>query len=87
MDTATPKCTLEKQFPRFFSPRLTKSDRFPNLHIVKTKARRMMGIDAADPRLPVAWKRRIRKWTREPAAHRFKTVDGLMTHLKSVCGK
>ena len=52
---------------------------------MKTKTRRIVGMDAADPRLPVEWKRRIRKWTREPLMHRFKTVDGLMTHLKSVC--
>jgi len=53
----------------------------------KTKARRIVGIDADDPRLPAEWKRRIRKWTREPMTHRFKTVDALMAHLRRVCAK
>jgi hypothetical protein len=53
----------------------------------KPKARRIIGIDADDPRLPPAMKRRIRKWTSEPVTHRFKTVEAAMAHLRSVCGK
>jgi hypothetical protein len=53
----------------------------------KPKTRRIVGIDADDPRLPSAMKRRIRQWTSEPVTHRFKTVDALMAHLKQVCGK
>jgi hypothetical protein len=53
----------------------------------KPKTRRIIGIDADDPRLPPEWKRRIRKWTSEPVTHRFKDVEEFSRYFRSRSNK